>query len=44
LACGQVPSVSIAVNWNSSFCAVNMRVGPSPGCAAERPRIGWSIM
>ena len=24
--------------------AVNMRVGPSPGCAAERPRIGWSIM
>jgi len=44
LACGQVPALAIAVNWNSSPAAVNMRVGPSPGCQAERPRIGWSIM
>jgi hypothetical protein len=39
-----VPAVSIAVNWNSSPLAVNMRVAPSDGCQADRPRIGWSIM
>jgi hypothetical protein len=27
----QLPSLSIAVNWNCSFSAVNIRVAPSAG-------------